>query len=135
MTSCTTCLIRNGDTCMFMAIDEQMIINIIHRHIKQMKLIIYCSKFKTSNLIVKNNTGSPKTSQNQTSVFMNVPLGKNTKINTYISHTTTTLSCGLAYHLSDTRAINLFIECIYIYSFAAMCSAGLQGVVRSRQVH
>ena len=43
-------------------IDERAITNIIKRHIKpikkqkNLKLIIYYSKFKTSNLIVKNNT-------------------------------------------------------------------------------
>ena len=43
-------------------VDKQVISNIIHRHIKptkppkQIKLIIYYTKFKTSNLIVKNYT-------------------------------------------------------------------------------
>ena len=42
-------------------LDEQVITNITHGHIKsteqqnQIKLIIYYTKFKTSNLIVKNN--------------------------------------------------------------------------------
>ena len=46
-------------------VDEQIITNIIHRHIKPnepqkwIKLIIYYIKFKTSNLLVKNNTNSP----------------------------------------------------------------------------
>ena len=45
--------------------DEQVITNVINRHIKptkpqkQIKLIIYNTKYKTSNLIVKNNTNSP----------------------------------------------------------------------------
>ena len=46
-------------------LDEQVITNIIYRHIKpiehqkQIKLIIYYNKFKTSNIIVKNITNSP----------------------------------------------------------------------------
>ena len=45
-------------------LDGQAITKIIKRHInpieKQIKLIIYFTKFKTSNLIVKNNTNSAK---------------------------------------------------------------------------
>ena len=48
-------------------VDEQIITNVIHRHTKptepqkQIKLIIYNTKFKTYNLIVKNYTNPPKT--------------------------------------------------------------------------
>ena len=55
-------------------LDEQAITNIIKRHIKPIekqrliKLIIYYTKFKTSNPIVKNNTNSAKTLINQTNV-------------------------------------------------------------------
>ena len=55
-------------------LDEQAITNIIKRHIKpikkqeQIKLIIYYTKFKTLNLIVKNNTNSAKIYLNQTNV-------------------------------------------------------------------
>ena len=55
-------------------LEGQVITNMIHWHIKpveqqkQIKLIIYSTKFKMSNLIVKNNTNSPKTSPNQTYV-------------------------------------------------------------------
>ena len=48
-------------------VDKQVISNIIHWHIKptepqkQIKLIIYYTKFKTSNLIVKNYTNYSKT--------------------------------------------------------------------------
>ena len=45
-------------------LDEQAITNIIKRHIKpiekQIKLIIYDTKFKTPNLIVKNSENTPK---------------------------------------------------------------------------
>ena len=55
-------------------LDEQAINNIIKRHIKpidkqkQIKLTIYSTKFKTSNLIVKNNINSAKIHLNQTNV-------------------------------------------------------------------
>ena len=95
---------------------NQIIINIIKRNIKpteqqkHIKLIIYYTKFKTSNLIVKNNTNSPKTLLNQTNVVYKFicPLCEcipKNKFNTYIGHTTTTLFCRLTYHLSDTSAI------------------------------
>ena len=47
-------------------LDEQAITNII-KNPKQIKLIYY-TKFKTSNLIVKNNTNSAKILLNQTNV-------------------------------------------------------------------
>ena len=53
-------------------LDEQAITNILKRHIKpiekQIKLIIYYIKFKTSNLIVKNNTNFAKIHLYQTNV-------------------------------------------------------------------
>ena len=47
-------------------VDEQVITNIIQRHIKptkpqkQIKLIIHYTRFKIYNLVIKNNTNSPK---------------------------------------------------------------------------
>ena len=55
-------------------LDKQVIINIIHRYIKpieqlkQIKLIIYYTKFKMSHFIVKNNINFPQTFLNQTNV-------------------------------------------------------------------
>ena len=99
-------------------VDEQVITNIILRHIKpteQIKLIIYYTKFKTSNLIVKNYTNSPspqKKPLTQTNAVykFTCPLrecfSKNDITpNTYIGHTTTTLSRCFTYHLSDISAI------------------------------
>ena len=49
-------------------LEGEVISNVIHRHVKdtepqkQIKLIIYNIKFKTSYLIVKNNSNSPKLS-------------------------------------------------------------------------
>ena len=103
-------------------LDEQEITNIIHRYIKptepqkQIKLIISDTKFKTSNLIVKNNTNSLKTLLNQTDVvyrftciFWECLSENNTTPNTYIGHTITTLSCHLTYHLSDLSTIKLHL--------------------------
>ena len=56
-------------------LDEQAITNIIKRHFKpiekqkQTKFIIYYTKFKTSNLIVKNNTNFVKIKLNQINVL------------------------------------------------------------------
>ena len=52
-------------------LDKQAITNIIKRHIKPIKKrkqikLIYYTKFKTSNLIVKNNTNSTKIHLNKT---------------------------------------------------------------------
>ena len=96
-------------------LDEQVITNIIHGHIKpteqpkQIKLVIYYTKFKTSHLIVKNNSNSPETFLNLTNEvykfthpFRECLSENNIKVNTYVDHTTTTLSCCL---LSDVSAI------------------------------
>ena len=74
---------------------------------KQIKLIIYSTEFKTPNFIVRNNTSSPKTFLNQTNVVykFNCPcLSENNIIaNTYISHTTNTLSRRFPCHPSNVR--------------------------------
>ena len=97
-------------------LEEQTITNFIKRYIKpiekqkQIKLIIYYTKFKTSNLIVKNNTNSAKIYLNQTNVvykficLFQECIPKN-KTNSYIGYTTTTLSHHLSYHLSENSAI------------------------------
>ena len=57
-------------------LDEQAINNIIKRHIKlvekqkQIKFIIYYTKFKTSYLLVKNITKSAKIHLNQTNLHV-----------------------------------------------------------------
>ena len=95
-------------------LDEQAITNIKKRHIKPTEKpkqinLIFCTKFKTPNLIVKNNTNSAKICLNQTNVGNKftcpfreyLPKNKN---NSYIGYTTTTLSRRLTYHLSDHSA-------------------------------
>ena len=98
-------------------LDEQAITSIIKRHLKpieiqnkKIKFIIYCTKFKTSNLIVKNNTNSTNIHLNQTNVVDKficsfrecLPENKN---NCYIGYTTTALSRRLTYHLSENSSI------------------------------
>ena len=87
-------------------LDEQAITNIIKRYIKpikkqnQKKLLIYYTKFKTSNLIVNNNTNPVKIQLNQNNVIYKficlfqegLPKNKNSS---YIGYTTTMLSCRL----------------------------------------
>ena len=84
-------------------LDKQTNTNVIKRHIKpiekqkQIKLIVYYTKFKNSNLIAKDNTGSAKILLNQTNVVCKLIcpfrvcllINKN---NIYIGYKTTTLS-------------------------------------------
>ena len=69
-------------------VGKQVIINIIHRHIKptkpqkQIKHIIYYTKFKTSNFIVKNNTNFPQTPQNVCTINKSVHTKKS--LETYL---------------------------------------------------
>ena len=90
------------------------ITNIIKRHIKsiekqkQIKLIIYYTKSKTSNLIVRNNN-SAKIPLNQTNVIYEFicpfqECGLENKNNNYNGYTTTTLSHHLTYHLFENSA-------------------------------
>ena len=103
-------------------LEEQVITNIINlsnivkpiEKQKPIKLIIYYTKFKTSNLIVKNDTNSAKIHLNQTNVVYKFIcpfrgcLLKN-KNNSYIGYTTTTLSRRLIYHLSENSIIKYLI--------------------------
>ena len=97
-------------------INVQVITNIIYRRIKptepqkQIKFIIYYSKFKKSNLIVKKRTNSPKTLLNQTNVaykftcqFRECLSENNITANAYINHTTTTLSRRLTHQFSYVK--------------------------------
>ena len=99
-------------------LDEKVLTNIIYRHLKplehgkQVKLIIYSTRFTSFNLIVKNNTKSSKTfiSQNNgvnrfTSPFREGLSKNNITANSYIGYTTTTPCRRLTYHFSDISAI------------------------------
>ena len=92
-------------------LDEQVRTNIGKSHIKpiEKKKIIYYTKFKISNPIVKNNTNSAKIHLNQTNIVYKFIctfrecLPKN-KIYSYIGYTTT-LSRRITYQLSENCTI------------------------------
>ena len=106
-------------------LDKQAITNIIKRHIeriekqkkkKLIRLIVYYTKLKRLNLIVKNNTNSAKIYLNQTNVVYKFicPFREcfpKNKYNSYIGYTTTALPRRFTYQLSENSAIkqHLFI--------------------------
>ena len=89
-------------------LDEQVTTSLIRRHVKPIehqkliKLIIYDSKYKMSNVIVENKTSSPKLSLIK---FRECLSENNITANAYVGYTTTTLSRRLIYHLLDISAI------------------------------
>ena len=97
--------------------DEIAITKITRRYVtptdtnKKLRLIIYYNKFKTFNLIVKNNS-SPQTNQLQkTNVIykFTCPLGNcisSDPKSSYIGSTTTTLSRRLTCHLYPQSSIH-----------------------------
>ena len=95
--------------------DEKILKTLIHRNIlptdpnKKIKLIIYHNKFKTSNLLIKNNS-SPSIGvlQNSNIIYQfKSSLGDciSDNNNIYIGLISTTLSRRLTMHLSDTSSI------------------------------
>ena len=96
-------------------LDKQAITNIIKRHVKpikkqkQIKLIIYYTRFKTSKFII-DNTNSTKIHLNKTNVVYKFTcpfrecLLKN-KNNSYTGYTTTILTRRFTYHLSENSTI------------------------------
>ena len=96
--------------------DEKILKRLIHRNIlpsdpnKKTKLIIYNNKFKTSNLVIRNNS-SPSIGvlqKNNVIYQFKCPLGdciSDDNNNIYVGLTSTTLSRRLTMHLSDTSSI------------------------------
>ena len=94
--------------------DEKVSKTLIYRNIlptdpnKKIKLIIYYDKFKTPNLVIKNNSSPIGVLQKTNVIYQfKCPLedcfsGNN---NIYIGLTSTTLSRRLTMHLSDTSSI------------------------------
>ena len=77
--------------------------------LKKMKLIRYYNKFKTSNLVIRNNS-SPSVGvlqKNNVIYKFKCPLGDSITDNNniYVGLTSTTLSRRLTMHLSDTSSI------------------------------
>ena len=88
---------------------------LIHKNIlptdpnKKIKLIIYYNKFKTSNLVIRNNSSPSIGVLQKTNVIykFKCPLGDciSDNNNIYVGLTSTTLSRRLTMHLSDTSSI------------------------------
>ena len=88
---------------------------LIHKNIlptdpnKKIKLIIYYNKFKTSNLVIRNNSSPSIGVLQKTNVIykFKCPLGDciSDNNNIYVGLTSNTLSRRLTMHLSDTSSI------------------------------
>ena len=95
--------------------DEKIMKTLIHKNIlptdpnKKIKLIIYYNKFKTSNLVIRNNSSPSIGVLQKTNVIykFKCPLGDciSDNNNIYVGLTSTTLSRRLTMHLSDTSSI------------------------------
>ena len=104
--------------------DEKILKTLIHRNIlptdsnKKIKLIIYYNKFKTSNLVIRNDS-SPSLGvlQKKKNVIyqFKCPLGDciSDNNNIYVGLTSTTLSRRLTMHLSDTSSIAQYLKNIH----------------------
>ena len=95
--------------------DEKILKTLIHKNIlptdpnKKIKLVIYYNKFKTSNLVIRNNSSPSIGVLQKTNVIykFKCPLGDciSDNNNIYVGLTSTTLSRRLTMHLSDTSSI------------------------------
>ena len=95
--------------------DERIMKTLIHKNIlptdpnKKIKLIIYYNKFKTSNLVIRNNSTPSIGVLQKTNVIYKFksPLGDciSDNNNIYVGLTSTTLSSRLTMHLFDTSSI------------------------------
>ena len=95
--------------------DEKILKTLIDRNIlptdpnKKIKLIIYYNKFKTSNLVIRNNSSPSIGVLQKTNVIYKFKCSLGDCIsdnnNIYVGLTSTTLSRRLTMHLSDTSSI------------------------------
>ena len=94
--------------------DEKILKTLIHKNIlptdpnKKIKLVIYYNKFKTSNLVIRNNSSlSIGVLQKTNGIYQfKCPLGGCISDNNiYVGLTSTTLSRRLTMYLSDTSSI------------------------------
>ena len=95
--------------------DEKILKTLIHKNIlltdpnKKIKLILYYNKFKTSNLVIRNNSSPSIGVLQETNVIykFKCPLGDciSDNNNIYVGLTSTTLSRRLTMHLTDTSSI------------------------------
>ena len=96
-------------------LDENILKTLIQRNIlptnpkKKKKLIIYYDKFKTSSLVIKNNSSPSIGVLQKTNIIYQskCPLGDciSENNNIYVSLTSTTQLRRLTMHLSDTSSI------------------------------
>ena len=103
--------------------DEKILKTLIHKNIlstvpnKKIKLIIYYNKFKTSNLVIRNNSSPTIGVLQKTNVIykFKCPLGDciSDNNNIYVGLTSTTLSRRLTMHLSDTSSIAQHLKNIH----------------------
>ena len=94
---------------------KKILKTLIHKNIlptdpnKKIKLVIYYNKFKTSNLVIRNNSSPSIGVLQKTNVIykFKCPLGDciSDNNNIYVGLTSTTLSRRLTMHLSDTSSI------------------------------
>ena len=104
-------------------IDENILKTLIQRNIlpsdpdKKIKLIIYYNKFKTSNLVIKNNSSPSIGVLQKTNVIyqFKCPLGDciSENNNIYVGLASTTLSRRVTMHLSDTSSIAQHLKSIH----------------------
>ena len=96
--------------------DEKILKTLIHKNIlptdpnKKIKLILYYYKFKTLNLVIRNNSSPSLGVLQKTKVIykFKCPFGdciSDNDNNIYVGLTSTTLSRRLTMHLSDTSSI------------------------------
>ena len=102
--------------------DEKICKTLIHKNIlptdpnKKIKLVIYYNKFKTSNLVIRNNFLYPSIGvlqKNNVIYKFECPLGdciSDNNNNIYVGLTSTTLSRRLTMHLSDTNSIDQHLK-------------------------
>ena len=105
--------------------DEKILKTLIHRNIlptdpnKKIKLIIYYNKFKTSNLVIRNNSptsiGVLQKKKNNVIYQLKCPLEEciSDNNNIYVGLTSTILSRRLTMHLSDRSSIAQHLKNIH----------------------
>ena len=81
---------------------------------KKVRLILYYNKFKTSNLIISNNSSSSTELPDKTNIvyIFKYPSGDcvSKENNAYVGLTVTTLSRRLTMHLNDSSSIALHFK-------------------------
>ena len=102
------CVCANVCVCVCAYVSEHTYM-CIYVNLSKIKLVIYYNKFKTSNLVIRNNSSPSIEVLQKTNVIykFKCPLGDRISDNNniYVGLTSTTLSRRLTMHLSDTSSI------------------------------